>query len=48
MPLPVLTEDEHVELVRLLRDAIAADRYFPHLLKFGICRFPNPRQGKPD
>ena len=28
MPLPVLTEDEHVELVRLLRDAIAADRYF--------------------
>ena len=22
MPLPVLTEDEHVELVRLLRDAI--------------------------
>jgi hypothetical protein len=28
MPLPVLTEDEHAELVHLLRDAIAADRYF--------------------
>jgi len=28
MPLPDLTEDEHAELVRLLRDAIAADRYF--------------------
>ena len=28
MPLPDLTEDEHAELVRLLRDAIAADKYF--------------------
>jgi hypothetical protein len=28
MPLPDLTEDEHAELVRLVRDAIAADRYF--------------------
>src|SRR3982074_2378207 len=28
MPLPDLTDDERAELVRLLRDAIAADRYF--------------------
>jgi hypothetical protein len=28
MPLPDLTEDEHADLVRLLRDVIAADRYF--------------------
>ena len=28
MPLPNLTDDEQAELVRLLRDAIAADRYF--------------------
>jgi hypothetical protein len=28
MPLPDLTEDEHAELVRLLRDAIANKRYF--------------------
>jgi hypothetical protein len=28
MPLPDLTEDEQDELVRLVRDAIAADRYF--------------------
>ena len=27
MPLPDLTEDEHAELVRLLRDAIAAEPY---------------------
>ena len=27
MPLPELTEDEHAELVRLLRDAIAAEPY---------------------
>jgi hypothetical protein len=28
MPLPDLTDDERAELVRLLRDAIAADKYF--------------------
>ena len=28
MPLPNLTEDEQAALVRLVRDAIAADRYF--------------------
>jgi hypothetical protein len=28
MPLPDLPEDEHAELVRLLRDAIAGERYF--------------------
>jgi len=28
MPLPDLTEDEHVKLVRLLRETIAADKYF--------------------
>ena len=27
MPLPDLTDDERAELVRLLRDAIAADKY---------------------
>jgi hypothetical protein len=27
MPLPELTEDEHAELVRLLREAIAAEPY---------------------
>ena len=27
MPLPDLTDDEHTELVRLLRDAIAGERY---------------------
>ena len=27
MPLPDLTEDEHAELVRLLRDAITAEPY---------------------
>jgi hypothetical protein len=28
MPLPYLTDDEQAELVRLLRDTIAADKYF--------------------
>ena len=28
MPLPNLTDGEQAELVRLVRDAIAADRYF--------------------
>jgi hypothetical protein len=28
MPLPDLTEGEQAELVRLVRDAIAADKYF--------------------
>jgi hypothetical protein len=28
MPLPNLTEDEHAELVRLVREAIDGDRYF--------------------
>jgi hypothetical protein len=27
MPLPDLTEDEHAELVRLVRDTIAGERY---------------------
>ena len=28
MPLPDLTEEEHAELIRLIREAIDGDRYF--------------------
>jgi hypothetical protein len=50
MPLPDLPEDEQAELVRLVRDAIAGERYFlsPRMkrLKSLLARF-DPASVKP-
>jgi hypothetical protein len=51
MPLPNLTEDEHAELVRLVRDAIAGERYFlsPRMkrLKSMLAKLEPPSTEKP-
>ena len=44
MPLPELTEDEHAGLVRLLRDAIAAEPYrIEYPRKFVLVNEPKPQ-----